>query len=64
MPDGVAADKMADFFGEVFGVIAGSFQRLSHEYDFQAGMARYILRVLNVPKEDQIAQAVDFGVGP
>ena len=43
MPDGVSANKMADFFGQVLGVVASSFQRLSHEYDFQAGMARYAI---------------------
>ena len=64
MADGVAADEMADFFGEVFGMVAGSFQRLSHEDDFQAGMARYVFGVLNVAEENQIAQTVDFGVGP
>ncbi len=63
MPDGVSANKMADFFGQVLGVVASSFQRLSHEYDFQAGMARDIFGVFDVAKKNQIAQAVDFGVG-
>jgi len=63
MPDGVSADKMTDFFGEVFGVVAGSFNRLSHEDDLKAGVPGCISRVLNVAQEDQVAQAVDFGVG-
>src|SRR6266566_66673 len=62
MPDGVSANKMADFFGQVLGVVASSFQRLSHEYDFQAGMARDIFGVFDVAKKNQIAQAVDFRV--
>ena len=35
--DGVSADKVADFLGEVFGMVAGTLQRLGHEDDLQAG---------------------------
>jgi hypothetical protein len=31
--DGVSADDVADFFGEIFGVVAGAFERLRHEDD-------------------------------
>ena len=37
--DGVSADEVANFFGEILGVIAGAFQRLGHEDDLQAGLA-------------------------
>jgi len=61
--DGMAADYVADFFGEIFGVVAGSFEGLSHEDDLEAALARDVLRILDVAKEDEVAEAVDFGVG-
>src|SRR5580692_7544326 len=61
--DGVATDEVADFLGEVFGVIASPLQRLGHEDDLQAGLAMHVFRVLNVAQEDQVAQAIHFGVG-
>ncbi len=61
--DGVAADYVADFFGEVFGVVSGALERLGHEDDLQAGLARDVFGVLDVAEEDEIAQAVDLGIG-
>src|SRR5271169_554340 len=61
--DGAAADEMAAFFGEVLGVVAGALKRLGHEDDLQAGLADEVLRVLDVPEEDEVAQAVHLGVG-
>jgi hypothetical protein len=61
--DGVSADEVADFFGEIFGVIAGALQRLGHEDDLQAGLAMNVFRILDVAQEDEIAQAVHLGVG-
>ena len=63
MADGLAADEMADFFGEVFGVVSGAFERLGHEDDLQAGLARNTFRILDVAKEDQVAEAVHFRIG-
>src|SRR5208282_828367 len=45
--DGVAADEVANFFGEILGVIAGSFERLSHEDDLEAGLARDVFWILD-----------------
>jgi len=45
------------------GVVASSFNRLSHEDDFKAGVARYIFRVSMWRRKIKFAQAVDFGVG-
>ena len=61
--DGVAADEVADFFGEVLGVVAGALKRLSHEDDLQAGLMGKTLGILDVAEEDEIAEAIDFGVG-
>ncbi len=61
--DGVAADEVADFFGEILGVIAGAFERLGHEDDLQAGLAGDVFGILDVAKEDQIAEAIDFRIG-
>ena len=33
VPHGASADEVANFFGEIFGVIASALERLSHEYD-------------------------------
>src|SRR5260370_15665445 len=63
MADGVAADYVADLFGEVFGVIACALERLSHEDDLQAGLAGDVFGILDVSKKDKVAEAVHFGVG-
>src|SRR5258708_3375158 len=55
MADGASADKVADFFGEVLGVIAGALERLGHEDDLQAGLADDILRILDVTQENEVA---------
>ena len=61
--DGVAADYVADFFGQVFRVIAGAFEGLGHEDDLKTGLAGDVFGILDVAEEDQVAQAVDLGVG-
>jgi len=61
--DGVAADKVANFFGEILGVIAGAFERLSHEDDLEAGLAGDVFGILDVAEEDEIAEAIDFRIG-
>ncbi len=61
--DGATADDVADFFGEVLGVIAGAFKRLGHEDDLQAGLAGDVFGILDVAEEDEVAEAVDLGVG-
>ncbi len=61
--DGVAADEVANFFGEILGVIAGSFERLSHEDDLEAGLARDVFWILDVAEEDEVTEAIDFGIG-
>ena len=61
--DGVSADEVADFFGEIFGVIAGAFEGLRHEDDLQAGLAGNVFRILDVAKKDEVAEPIHFGVG-
>ena len=61
--DGVSADDVANFFGEILGVIAGALERLGHEDDLQAGLAMNVFRILDVAQENQVAQAIHFGVG-
>jgi hypothetical protein len=61
--NGVAADKVANFFGEILGVVAGALQRLSHEDDLQAGLVGEVLGILDVAEEDEVAEAIDFGIG-
>ena len=60
---GVSADDVADFLGEIFGVIAGALEGLRHEDDLQAGLTGDVFRILDVPEEDEVAEAVHFGVG-
>src|ERR1700722_1188433 len=61
--DSAATDYVADFFSEILGVISGAFERLGHEDDLQAGLASDVFRVLDVAQEDEVAQAVDLGIG-
>ena len=63
MARGMAADQVADFFGEILGVVSGAFKRLGHEDDLEAGLAGNVFRILDVAQEDQVAQAVDVSVG-
>ena len=59
----MAAGQVANFFRQVLGMIAGALERLGHEDDLQAGLARNVFRVLDVAEKDQVAQAIHFGVG-
>src|ERR1700683_5704973 len=61
--DGVAADYVADFFGQVFRVIAGALEGLGHEDDLKTGLAGGVFGVLDMAQKDQIAKAVNLGVG-
>ena len=61
--DGMAADQVADFFRKVLGVIAGALERLGHEDNLQAGLVSDVLGILDVAEEDEIAEAIDFGIG-
>lgn len=60
--DGMAADEVADFFGEILGVIAGTLERLGHEDDLEAGLAGDVFGILDVAQKDQVAEAIDFGI--
>ena len=61
--DGVAADEVAHFFGQIFGMIAGTLERLSHKDDLQAGLTGDVFGILDVAKKDEVAEAVHLGVG-
>src|SRR5262249_41691375 len=61
--DGVPTDKVADFFGKVFGVISSALQRLRHEDDLQTGLALHVLGIFNVTKKNKVAEPVHFSVG-
>jgi hypothetical protein len=63
MADGVTADKVANFFGEIFGVVACALEGLGHEDDLQAGLVGEVLGIFDVAEKDEIAEAIDFGVG-
>jgi hypothetical protein len=59
----MAADQVADLFGEVLGVISGALERLGHEDDLEAGLAGDIFRILDVAQKDQVAQAIEVSIG-
>ena len=61
--DGASADEVADFFGEILRVVAGSLERLRHEDDLQAGLAGDVFGVLDVAEEDEVAEAIHFRIG-
>src|ERR1700734_2441310 len=60
--DGVSADEVANFFGKILGVIARALEGLRHEDDLQASLARDVLGILDVAKEDEIAEAVHLRI--
>ena len=60
---GASTDEVANFLGEVFGVIAGALERLGHEDDLQTGLTVHVFGILDVAQEDQVAQAIHLGVG-
>jgi hypothetical protein len=60
--DGVSADEVANFFGKILSVIARALEGLRHEDDLQARLAGNVLGILDVAKEDEIAQAIHLCV--
>src|ERR1700722_10582584 len=56
--DGASADEVTDFFGQIFGVIAGALERLRHEDDLQAGLADEIFWILDVTQEQEVPDGV------
>src|SRR5208282_6709197 len=40
MPNAASADKVANFFRQILGMVAGAFQRLRHKDNLQAGVMR------------------------
>src|SRR3984885_13726456 len=60
--DGVSADEVANFFGKILSVIARALEGLRHEDDLQASLAGNVLGILDVAKEDEIAQAIHLCV--
>ena len=63
MTDRVAAHQMTHFFSQVLGVVAGALERLRHEQDVEAFRARRIIVMLEMAHEDEITQAIHFGIG-
>jgi hypothetical protein len=61
--DGSSADEVANFFGEILGVIPGALQGLRHEDNLQAGLSVHGFRILDVTQKDEVAQAIHFGIG-
>src|SRR5712691_5580408 len=60
--NGVSGDQVADFLGKVLDMVAGTFERLSHENDLQTCLASDVLGILNVTNKNEIAEAVHFRV--
>lgn len=63
MPHTFAADEMADLLGEIFGVIPGALERLSHKQDVKALGTGRIVVVLQMPEEHEVAEAIQFSIG-
>jgi hypothetical protein len=63
MTDGASADEVANFFGEILGVVAGALQRLGHEDNLKTRLQVQILGILDVAQEDKVAEPVHFSVG-
>lgn len=61
--NGASADEVADFFGEILGMVAGTLKRLRHKNDLQACLAMNVFGILDVAEEDEIAEAIHLGVG-
>ena len=61
--DAAPGHQVANFLGQVLGMIAGALQRLRHENQVKALMARLFLGIINVADEQQVAEAVHLGVG-
>lgn len=59
----MSAYEVTDLFGEVLGVVAGAFQCLGQEEDVEAFLAGSALVIFQMPQEDEVAQAIKFGVG-
>ena len=60
---GMTANQVTDLFGKILGVVSSALQGLGHEDDLQTCLARDVFRVFDVAQEDQVAQAVEVGVG-
>src|SRR5271165_3740382 len=63
VPDAVPADQVANLFREVLGVVSGALQRLRHEQHVKAFLALNAIAIFQMPQEDEIAQAVQLGIG-
>src|SRR4051812_26044541 len=46
--DRASANEMADFLGDILGVIPGALQRLRHKDDLQTGLPLQVLGIFNV----------------
>jgi len=62
MADAAAADKVADLFREILGMVAGAFEGLGHKDYLQAGMTGDVLGIFYVTEKDEVAEAIHFGV--
>jgi len=60
--DGASADEVADFFGDVLGVVSGALQRLRHQQDVNAVWSGAARLVLEMAEKNQIANAVDLAI--
>src|ERR1044071_4813340 len=63
MANGVAANKVADFLGQIFGVVSGALEGLRHEDDLEAGVALQVFGIFDMAEKNQIAQTVYFSIG-
>src|SRR4051812_45032595 len=61
--DRASADEMADFFGDILGVIACAFEFLRHEEDVEAVELAIVCAGFEMTEHDEIAEAIHLSIG-
>src|SRR2546425_12885983 len=62
MTQGMPFDEAVEFFGKVFGMVAGAFEGLGHEQDIKAERIPLAYVVGQVPLEQGMADSIKFRV--
>jgi hypothetical protein len=61
--DALAFDQVQDFFGQVFGVVSGSFKRLGHQEEIRAVVTRSSIGAFQMTAKHVPASLIDLRVG-